>query len=325
MNIKDWITKRMGRYSKGKEALVVCYLEVYRKWRRRRCEAFAYAPVKELKKACHHYFKYKDIFVLSDSDSYKMGESCKWILKWTPEFEDFARTQFLTSTPPDNYTTSRETEHNIKRLTRLLPQLGMNGKDWASMVIQNDGVSTDYYSPRPYRLYTNSMSIQYVSRVDRKLLIPHWHDYDFKNCHWSIFIQTFNIDKEYRDFLELMLLDSDAFMQKVCEESGNDYGIMKSRRNSILYGSKSGTGSKTLNTLRDYHQRYLAESGKDASKLFYALSRYEALMLDICRELDPNWKLLMYDGWMTETHIDIAMFEEAIYERLKIKIIITNK
>ena len=312
MTPEDWVRQKMGRYSRNKENLVVCYLNIYSKWRRRRCETFAYAPVIELKKACQHYYKYKDLFILSDSDSYKMGQSCKWILKWDPDFEAFAKTCFLTSSPPASFTTMKETKHDVVRLQGLLPLLGENGKDWARRTINNGGIAADFYSPRP-------------SRRDRKLLIPDWQDYDFKNCHWSIFIQTFNLDPEYRTFLTLMLEDADAFMRQVMTESNNTYDVMKSRRNSILYGSKSGTGSKTMNRLRDLHQRYLKQSGKDASKLFYALSRYEALMLDVCRELDPDWKLLMYDGWMTQTHIDVSLFEKTIFDRLKIKIIITEK
>ena len=321
---KDWIKKFMGRYSKNKEALLNVYLETYYKWIRRRKTDFAYAPVKELKKACHHYFKYKELFIKDDSDSYKMGEACKWILKWNPDFEEWAKKSMVSNETPQNWTTNKRNSYSLSRL-RQITDLDEMGNLWRRSVLANGGEWTDYYDRKPHRLYTQGMSLQYVSKTDRKRLVPDWLDYDFKNCHWAIFIQTFNIDAEYREFLQQMLLDSDAFMRKVCEESGNDYKIMKSRRNSILYGSRSGTGSPTLNRLRDYHQRYLKAANKDSTNLFYSLSRYESKMLDICRQLDPNWTLLMYDGWMTTDKIDTQHFQTEIEKCLGIKIIITEK
>lgn len=314
----------MGRYSGNKEALFDVYLGVYQKWIRRRKSDFAYAPVKELKRACHHYFKYKDLFVEDDSDSYKMGEACKWILKWNTDFEDWAKESMLTNETPSHATCSKTNIYSISRF-RQIKGLDEMGEMWRRSVLANEGVWTDYYDRKPFRLYTEGMSLQYVSKADRARIVPDWIDYDFKNCHWSIFIQTFDIDTEYKEFVEQMLLDSDAFMLKVMHESGNDYKIMKNRRNSILYGSRSGTGSPTLNRLRDLHQRYLKESNKDGAKLFYSLSRYEAMMLDICRKLDPNWKLLMYDGWMTTEPIDTHMYEKEICKQLNIQIILTEK
>ena len=322
---RDWIKTYMGRYSKNKEALFDVYLDVYQKWIRRRRSDFAYAPVKDLKRACHHYFKYKDLFIEDDSDSYRMGEACKWILKWNTDFEDWAKVSMVTpaETPP---VFSRNKTY-VLPLSRLRQIKGLDemGELWRRSVIANGGEWTDYYDRKPYRLYTQGMSLQYVKREDRQRIVPDWYDYDFKNCHWSIFIQTFNIDDEYRLFLQQMLDDSDKFMKQVCDESGNDYSIMKSRRNSILYGSRSGTGSPTLNRLRDLHQRYLKTSGKDGTKLFYSLSRYESLMLDICTSIDTNWTLLMYDGWMTTERVDTKRLQQAIYSQLKIKIIITEK
>ena len=324
LSTKQWVKEYMGRYSANKERLVDVYLEVYHKWRRRRGVDFPYASVLALKKACHHYYKYKDLFVKEDSDSYKMGEACKWILKWNPDFQEWADKQFYKQTAPAKFTTMRTNKYNTRRLKKNLHLLSPTAQDFARAIIENDGQWTDYYNPKPSRLYTESMSIQYVKREDRALMVD-WHDYDFKNCHWAIFIQAFNLDPEYKEFVQQMLKDSDAFMTKVCIESGADYKKMKNRRNSILYGSKSGTGSPTLNRLRDLHQRYLAQSGKDASKLFYSLSRIEAKMLDVCKSLDPNWKLLMYDGWMTSSTIDTQFLQDEIKKYTNIEIIITKK
>ena len=322
---RDWIKTYMGRYSKNKEKLVDVYLEVYYKWIRRRRTDFAYAPVKDLKRACHHYFKYKELFIKDDSDSYRMGEACKWILKWNPDFEDWAKKRMVCQNEtPSSGILSRTNTYSVNRL-RQIRGLDEMGELWRQSVIANGGEWTDTYDRKPYRLYTDGMSLQYVKREDRSRIVPDWLDYDFKNCHWSIFIQTFDIDKEYKDFVEQMLLDSDTFMQKVLDESENPYKLMKNRRNSILYGSKAGTGSPTLNRLRDLHQRYLKQSNKDGTKLFYSLSRYESMMLDVCRELDENWTLLMYDGWMTTQPIDTQHFQDEIEKRLGIKIIITEK
>ena len=99
---------------------------------------------------------------------------------------------------------------------------------------------------------------------------------------------------------------------------------MKQKRNAIIYGDKRGTGSKTLNNIRNLHQEWLFDEQKQPSVLFSDITYWETKALEQSVS-ECNVDLLMYDGFMTKEKIDIVDTQQRIKQHTGLDLTIVCK
>ena len=327
--MKSQFMKRLGRKSHAKEKLFNVYYECFEKWMRRGIyrDEPPFVPSKELAKANVRYFKYKHLFVAADTP-YFINEKCKQITQWNPHFIECAMHLFNTGYQcAQALPCIRRHEWKLDNNVSLSYSYTVRHKhffDWVKGKIDRGETFNDHYVRRPHRLYTRGMSMQYIPSDMRNHFMPNHNDYDFQNCHWSIFAQTQHVDKQYKECLQPMIDEPVSFMKYIAKESGRDVKYMKTKRNAIIYGDKRGTGSKTLNNIRNKHQAWLIENHKEATELFSDITSWETKALEeSITECNPD--LLMYDGWMTKESINIQAVQQRIKDNIGIDLTIIQK
>ena len=347
MNKKDFI-KRMGRYSKNKSNLFdVYYMACVRNLFTERWRKHPFIHFKILKKACQQYYKYKHHFIKRDggyvcgaewnTNAANLEPHCKEIIEWNPEFREVVIELYLS-----NYHTlyrglvtkqpiiSKEQFILTDNLRALKSHVVNNERYkhidiWVDKLLRTGGEYRDDYYARPDRLYTKGMSMQYISKNFRDMLTTDMYDYDIQNCHWTLFAQQPDIPSDYKQLLNEMVYDNDWFMLKIGNEGKQSTAVMKQRRNAVLYGDRSGTGSTILNKIRDRHQHYLKARGLSGSVLSRKLMATEAKVIRTAIDMDSRWSLIMHDGWMSRNKMDLKQVEEQIMYKHNIQVKLKKK
>lgn len=327
--MKKQFMKGMGRYSHAKEKLFNVYYECFEKWMRRGIyrDELPFVPSKELQKASVRYFKYKHLFVEEDTNYY-INESCKLIKQWNSNFLECAMYLFNNGYQiQQSLPCIRRHEWKLDDCVSLSYSYTLRHKhfyDWIKSKVERQESMVDHYVRRPHRLYTRGMSMQYVPSEMRNHFMPNHNDYDFQNCHWSIFSQKNKLSDEYAKAIKPMIDEPIDFMKYISKEAGADVKTMKQKRNAIIYGDKRGTGSKTLNNIRNLHQEWLFDEQKQPSVLFSDITYWETKALEQSVS-ECNVDLLMYDGFMTKEKIDIQQTQQRIKQHTGLDLTIVCK
>ena len=321
--------KSMGRWSQAKENLFDVYYNCFEKWMRRGIyrNELPFVPSIELRNASVRYFKHKHLFVLQDTN-YTIGERCKLIKEWNPKFLECAMHLFNSGYQiPQHMQAVRVHKWKLDDCVSLSYSYTLSQKyfyDWVKGKIERDEPFIDSYVRKPNRLYTKGMSMQYIPSDMRNHFMPNHNDYDFQNCHWSIFYQTQEIGDEYKKVLKPMIEEPIDFMAHLHKHSGQPMKVLKQKRNAILYGDKRGTGCKELNNIKRYHTEWLSDKQKHASSLFSDITYWETKALEESVS-ECNVDLLMYDGFMTKDTIDICAIEKKIKDKIGINMKLVQK